>query len=70
MDVWQDMFRQTDTRWAPWKIIDDNDPVAGTISALTLVADQMERTMPAEPPAMDETIVQFRPTRSPEQTRA
>lgn len=70
VDVWQDMFRQTDTRWAPWKIIDDNDPVAGTISALTLVADQMERTMPAEPPAMDETIVQFRPTRSPEQTRA
>lgn len=70
IEVLQDFFKQTDTRWAPWKIIDDNDQAAGCISALTLIADQMERAMPSEPPAIGETIVQFRSPRTPEQTRA
>jgi len=70
MEAWQDILRQTDTRWAPWQVIDDNDPVAGSIATLTLIADQMERAMPADPPAVGETIVPFRPTRAPEQTRA
>jgi polyphosphate kinase 2 (PPK2 family) len=59
-DVLQDFFAHTNTRWAPWNVIDANDATAGCIAALTCIADLMEKAMPAEPPAMDETIVQFR----------
>ena len=68
--VFEDLFAHTNTRWAPWTVIDANEPTAGCISALTAIADQMEKAMPAEPPAMGETIVQFRPSKTPEQTRA
>ena len=54
------MFAHTNTRWAPWTVIDANDETAGCIAALTAIADQMEKAMPAEPPAMGETIVPFR----------
>ena len=56
----QDFFAHTNTRWAPWKVIDANDATAGCIAALTCIADLMEKAMPAEPPAMGETVVQFR----------
>ena len=59
-DVLQDFFANTNTRWAPWVVIDANDETAGCITALTAIADQMERAMPAEPPALGETIVPFR----------
>jgi polyphosphate kinase 2 (PPK2 family) len=68
--VFEDLFANTNTRWAPWTVIDANDPTAGCIAALTAIADQLEKAMPAEPPAMGETIVQFRQTKTPEQTRA
>ena len=70
MEVLCDFFKHTNTRWAPWQIIDDNDATAGCISALTAIADQLEKSMPAEPPAADETVVQFRSPKAPEQTRA
>ncbi|MFL6750649.1 MAG: polyphosphate kinase 2 family protein [Sphingomicrobium sp.] len=69
-NVFEDLFAHTNTRWAPWTVIDANDETAGCISALTAIADQMEKVMPAEPPAMSETIVQFRQPKTPEQTRA
>ncbi|MDV3257036.1 MAG: polyphosphate kinase [Sphingomonas sp.] len=69
VEVLEDFFRQTDTRWAPWRIIDDNDPVAGSIAALAAIADQFEKMVPAEPPSVGETIVHFRSQR-PEQNRA
>jgi polyphosphate kinase 2 (PPK2 family) len=69
-EVLQDFFAHTNTRWAPWTVIDANDEIAGSIAALTAIADQMQKAMPAEPPAMDETVVQFRQTKTPEQTRA
>jgi polyphosphate kinase 2 (PPK2 family) len=56
----QAMFAATDTRWAPWTVIDANDETAGCINALTAIADQMQKAMPAEPPATGETIVPFR----------
>lgn len=68
--VFEDLFAHTNTRWAPWTVIDANDEIAGSISALTVIADQMEKVMPAEPPAMDETIVHFPSPKTPEQTRA
>lgn len=69
-DVLQDFFAHTNTRWAPWTVIDANDEIAGCIAALTAIADQMEKAMPAEPPADDETIVPFRQPRQNETTSA
>jgi hypothetical protein len=40
-------------------VIDANDETAGCIAALTAIADQMQKAMPAEPPAMGETIIPF-----------
>ena len=61
LEVLHDLFAHTDTRWAPWKVIDSNDETAGCLAALTIIADQMDKALPAEPPAMGETVVQFRP---------
>ena len=68
--VLQDFFANTNTRWAPWTIIDANDATAGCIAALSAIADQMEKAMPSEPPEMGETIVQFRQPKANEQNRA
>jgi len=59
-DVLQDLFTHTNTRWAPWKVIDANDETASCIAALATIADLMEKAMPAEPPAEGDTVVQFR----------
>jgi AMP-polyphosphate phosphotransferase len=46
-----DMFGHTNTRWAPWTIIDGNNKKAARIAALTAVADALERAVPMTPPA-------------------
>jgi polyphosphate kinase 2 (PPK2 family) len=52
------MFKATDTRWAPWQVIDANDEAAGQIAALSALADLLEKKLPAEPPVRD-TVVPF-----------
>ena len=59
VEVLHDMFKHTDTRWAPWQVIDGNDEVGGSIAALTAIAEQFGQAMPAEPPAEGETVIQF-----------
>lgn len=66
----EEMFANTDTRWAPWKVIDGNDLTSGTITALTAIADMYEKAMPAEPPSVGETVVDFRHNKKPEHNRA
>ncbi|HEY0164488.1 MAG TPA: polyphosphate kinase [Sphingomicrobium sp.] len=46
-----DMFRETDTRWAPWTAIDGNNKKAARIAALQTVADALSRHVPNDPPA-------------------
>jgi polyphosphate kinase 2 (PPK2 family) len=46
----KDMFAATDTRWAPWTVIDGNDKKAARIDALRRVADALAAALPAEPP--------------------
>jgi AMP-polyphosphate phosphotransferase len=48
-----DMFRMTDTRWAPWTVIDGNDKKAARIAALTAIADQLEAKVDMTPPPLD-----------------
>ena len=59
VDVLHDLFKQTDTRWAPWQVIDGNDEIGGSIAALTTIAGLFGKEMPAEPPVEGETVIQF-----------
>jgi AMP-polyphosphate phosphotransferase len=53
LDAIKDMFRETDTRWAPWTVIDGNNKKAARIAALTHIAEAMGRFVPLEPPELD-----------------
>ena len=46
----RDMLEQTDTRWAPWTVIDGNDKKAARIAALTRVAEALAAALPTDPP--------------------
>ncbi|MBA3666135.1 MAG: polyphosphate kinase [Sphingomonas sp.] len=59
IEVLHGMFNLTDTRWAPWQVIDGNDEVSGTVAALTAIAGAFEKAMPAQPPVEGETVLQF-----------
>lgn len=54
-----ELFAQTDTRWAPWRVIDANDEQSARIAALTILADAFDKAIPSEPPAAGETVVPF-----------
>ena len=53
LDAMAEMFRRTDTRWAPWTAIDGNDKQAARIAALTAIADRLEAHVPMDPPPLD-----------------
>ena len=57
------MFKQTDTRWAPWVGIDANDEQGARIAALTVIADALEKAIPLEPPERAEPPVHFKSPR-------
>ena len=59
MPILHDMFAQTDTRWAPWRVIDANDIHAARIAALEAIVETMAKALPAEPPADSAQIVDF-----------
>lgn len=52
-----DMFAQTDTRWAPWKVIDGNDKKSARIAALTYIAERLEAHVPMDPPEADPALL-------------
>jgi len=54
-----DMFQRTDTRWAPWTVIDGNDKKAARIKALTYIADRLEKAVPMEPPPISEELARL-----------
>ncbi|WP_324807758.1 polyphosphate kinase [Sphingomonas sp. LY29] len=58
-EILHDLFAQTDTRWAPWTVIDAADEMAGSLAALTAVADQMQKAFPQSPPAQGDTVIHF-----------
>lgn len=58
-DALDQMFKLTDTRWAPWIVIDANDKQSGRIAALTAIAEAMEKAIPRHPPADGDTILSF-----------
>ncbi len=53
LDAIEDMFKRTDTRVAPWTVIDGNDKKSARVAALTAIADQLEAHVPMKPPPLD-----------------
>jgi hypothetical protein len=54
-----DMFARTDTRWAPWQVIDGNDRDAARIAALSSVCEALERHVPLDMPEADPTVIEL-----------
>lgn len=52
-----EMFAQTNTRWAPWKVINGNNKKAARIAALTHIAEELEAIVPMTPPDLDPAVV-------------
>ena len=55
--AYADMFERTDTRWAPWKVIDGNDKKAARIAVLRHVADRLEAAVDMSPKDADPDVV-------------
>ena len=53
LEAMADMFRLTNTRWAPWTVIDGNDKKAARIAALTCIAEGLEANVKMTPPDLD-----------------
>lgn len=53
----RDMFERTDTRWAPWRVVDGNNKKSARIAALTAVADALEAVCPSKPPEADPEVL-------------
>jgi len=49
----KDMFRETDTRWAPWQVIDGNDKKAARLASLHAIAEVLKRNVPITAPELD-----------------
>jgi polyphosphate kinase 2 (PPK2 family) len=56
LEAMTEMFAHTDTRWAPWTVIDGNDKKSARIAALTHVADVLAGAFPSDPPSMNDTL--------------
>jgi polyphosphate kinase 2 (PPK2 family) len=54
-----EMFAQTNTCWAPWKVIDGNNKKAARIAALTHIAEALEAVVPMTPPDLDPAVVKL-----------
>ena len=54
-----EMFQHTDTRWAPWKVIDGNNKKAARIAALTYIVATLEAAVPMTPPDLDPAVVKL-----------
>lgn len=54
-----EMLEQTDTRWAPWSMIDANDRGSSLVAALTAIADGLEKALPQSPPEVANAAVPF-----------
>ncbi len=57
LKAYADMFERTDTRWAPWTVIDGNNKKAARIAVLTAVADQLEKNVDMKPLPADPELV-------------
>ena len=53
------VLAQSDTRWAPWSMIDANDSAAAQLAGLSVIADLLAKALPQAPPESASSIVPF-----------
>jgi polyphosphate kinase 2 (PPK2 family) len=56
LEAVEEMLERTDTKAAPWRIVDGNDKKAARIAALTIVAEALEAAVPLDPPPIDAEV--------------
>jgi len=59
LDAMHAMFAHTDTKAAPWTVIDGNNKKAARIAALTVIADRLEASVPMVPPPLDPELAEL-----------
>jgi polyphosphate kinase 2 (PPK2 family) len=59
LKAYHDMFEHTDTRWAPWAVIDGNNKKSARIAALSHIAETLEKALPMSPPDADPAVIQL-----------
>lgn len=59
LKAYAEMFERTDTRWAPWKVIDGNDKKAARIAVLRHVADQLGAAVEMTPKDADPEVLRL-----------
>jgi len=59
LEAMKDMFARTNTRWAPWTVIDGNDKKAARIATLSHVADRLAAALPVKPPPVRAELAQL-----------
>ncbi len=57
--AYADMFARTDTRWAPWRVIDGNNKKAARIAALTHIADSLAAKVTMTPPVVNPEVIEL-----------
>jgi AMP-polyphosphate phosphotransferase len=57
LKAYTQMFERTDTRWAPWRVIDGNNKKAARVAALTYIADRLEAGVDMTMPDVDPEVV-------------
>jgi len=59
LDAIHAMLKRTDTRWAPWQVIDGSDRKSARIAALTTIADALESHVSMDMPDADPAVVEL-----------
>jgi polyphosphate kinase 2 (PPK2 family) len=57
LDAMHEMFERTNTKLAPWTVIDGNDKKSARIAALTAIADRLEANVDMTPPPLDPEVM-------------
>lgn len=59
LDAMKDMFKRTNTHWAPWTVIDGNNQKSARIAVLQHVVKAIESSVPMEFPEADQEIMKM-----------
>ncbi len=56
LEAYAEMFAQTDTRWAPWTVVDGNNKKSARIAVMKAVADALEANVDMKPVDLDPAV--------------
>jgi polyphosphate kinase 2 (PPK2 family) len=59
LKAYSDMFDHTDTRWAPWHVVDGNNKKQARLNALRYIADRLETAVSMIPLPADPKLIEL-----------